>query len=63
MGERKKIHKNTVSFHVFCHCQIFCGVISGNIKFPGAAGDETLVFGNTNFAQQSGFGKGLVYCS
>ena len=51
------------SLSVFLHFGEICvlGIIFWNINNPGgAARDETLVFGNQNFTQKSGFEKCLV---
>ena len=48
-------------FSSFWEDIIFLGVIFWKYKPPrGAAGDETLVFGNPNFTKKSGLGKYLV---
>ena len=39
---------------------IFCGVNSGNINPPGAAGDKSRVFGNPDFGQKSRFENKLA---
>ena len=46
-------------FHVFGEIFVLES-FSGNINPLGAAGDETLVFGNLNFTRKSGFEKHLV---